>query len=98
MCITNRPKVFLGHGQAACEKNIKICHGMCANYWKMLDNLGAWNKNNPRYLQHKMQIGGGECVVDHQREIIPVCVLREVRHLYPNLPDKPYMGHKWAKK
>ena len=29
------------------------------------------------------------------REIMPDCVLKFVRNLYPNLPQYTYMGHKW---
>ena len=36
-----------------------------------------------------------ETVVYVLREIMPECVLKLVRGLYPNLPDTPYLGHKW---
>jgi len=29
------------------------------------------------------------------RELMPLCVLKKVRQLYPNLLGVPYLGHKW---
>ena len=37
-----------------------------------------------------------ETVVHMLREIMTECVLKLVRGLYPNLPDTPYLGHKWC--
>jgi hypothetical protein len=93
ICITARPKDWLGQGQAACDDNSALRRVIYNHYWKMIDNLGEWR--NPRYLEHKKQVGGGEWVVVHRREIMPLCVLTEVRHMYPNPPSVPYMGHMW---
>ena len=30
-----------------------------------------------------------------KRDVMPDCVLKIVRHWYPNPSGKPYMGHKW---
>ena len=65
-------------------------------YWKVLNNLGTWS--DPRYLEVKIQrANGGEWVVKHRREVMPVCVLKKVRtlSLYPNPEGKFFMDHKW---
>ena len=37
-----------------------------------------------------------ETVVHMLREIMTECVLKLMRGLYPNIPDIPYLGHKWC--
>ena len=37
-----------------------------------------------------------ETVVHVLRKIMPGCVLKLVRGLHANLPDIPYLGHKWC--
>ena len=93
VCVTALPNDFLGQGQAACDANHGLRRNIYNHYWKMIRNLGGWR--NPRYLDHKQHVGGGEWVVEHRREIMPLCVLKQVRNLYPNPPSIPYMGHKW---
>ena len=93
-CVTRHPHYFLGPGQQPCDNNSGIRHDKYSKYWKVIGNLGGWN--DPQYLVRKVQIGGGgQCVVVHRREIMPECVLKQVRGLYPNPAGRPYMGHKW---
>ena len=63
----------------------------------MMNMRGAW--------RHPLDVRKKETVMcrDHTdgtfvhvlREIMPECVLKLVRGLYPNPPDTPYLGHKW---
>ena len=76
-----------------CMENAGIRRSKYRSYWKCLANLGAWNL--PEYLQRKESLMQGERAVIHQREVMPVCVLKQVRGLYPNPSGIPYMGHKW---
>ena len=94
-CVTVHSHRFLGNGQAECEQNSSIRRARYYNYWKVLSNRSAWT--DPRYLLRKQQQAGadGEWVVITHREVMPVCVLKQVRGLYPNPAGQPYMGHKW---
>lgn len=93
-CVTDRPMYWLGDGQRACEENSSIRRTKYSSFWKVLNNLGAWS--DPRYFEVKIQrANGGEWAVNHRREVMPVCVLKKVRSLYPNPKGKPYMEHKW---
>jgi hypothetical protein len=38
---------------------------------------------------------GGAEPVRIEREIMPDCVLNQVRALYPNIPGIEYMNHQW---
>lgn len=50
--------------------------------------MGLWKQE--QYLSEKKQMG---CKND-VREIMPFCVICDVRTRWPNPPDIPYMGHK----
>lgn len=93
-CVTNMHFSWLGTGQEPCYENSCIRKTKYSNYWKVMTNLGAWK--DPRYLRVKLdRANGGEWAVQHRREVMPVCILRQLRTLYPNPKDKPYMDHKW---
>lgn len=93
-CVTSYPHDFLGQGQAACDANSGLRKEQYRRYWKVISNHHGWN--HPRYVAKKRQAGhGGGWTVIHMREIMPECVLKQVRGLYPNPPSRPYMGHKW---
>jgi hypothetical protein len=93
-CVVTRPCSWLGPGQAACDSNSPIRKDKYTSYWRMIDYLGGWNDS--RYLaRKKREAGGGEWALQHMRQVMPVCVLKHVRGLYPNLPDRQYLGHKW---
>ena len=32
---------------------------------------------------------------NHPRDILPECEIKKVRAWLPNMPDQPYLGHKW---
>ena len=38
---------------------------------------------------------GGEWAISHTREVMPICVLVQLRALNPNPKGKPYMDHMW---
>ncbi len=84
---------FLGPGQGPCELNSPLRKSIYRGYWKVLNNIGAWN--DPRYLRRKVNFAGGEWAVRHRRELMPKCVLLQARELYPNPAGMPYMDHKW---
>ncbi len=90
-CVTAHPHHFLGAGQAACAANSGNRRVRYGHYWKVISNMNGWR--HTRYLAKKRQVG--EFAVYHRREIMPECVLTQVRDLYPNPPGQAYMGHKW---
>lgn len=80
--------------------------GLYKRFWVMLLHRNAWK--DPRYMRIKSEalVGRREgdsrdsvCVWSgpgrHRRDIMPLCVLKTVRGWLPNLPSKPYMGHRW---
>ena len=93
-CVTTLPHVFLGPGQQPCDNNSGIHKDKYRKYWMVINNLGGWNI--PRYLAKKVQVAnGGQWAVIHKREVMPECVLKQVRGLYPNPHGRPYLGHMW---
>lgn len=93
-CVTARGLQFVGAGQNASDKNSGIRRTKYRQYWNVVNNLGGWN--DPRYITTKVErANGGEWAVKHKREVMPICVLKQLRTLYPNPKDKPYMDHKW---
>ena len=99
-CCTSRPQLWLGCGQPARAGNTGVRKTMCKKYWGVLNFLGTWS--DMRYLEQKAQaMGRGDNPEDvwiakgKIREIMPLCVLKQVRGLYPNPEGIPYMGHKW---
>lgn len=92
-CVTevNKEAVWLGDGREACLENAGTRRNIYFRYWNCLSNLDAWD--HPLYIAKKT--AGAEGSVYHKREIMPNCVLKKVRGLYPNPTDCPYMGHKW---
>lgn len=92
-CVTRRRHTFLGNGQRPCPANSGMRKQIYRNYWKVINNLKGWI--DPRYIAFKTNVGGGEWVVRHRREVMPKCVLIQARDLYPNELTQPYMDHKW---
>ena len=71
---------------------------MYKNFWTMLYNRDVWR--DERYRERKAQALGlrnnrQRFVWMHRRDLMPNCVLTQVRQWYPNLPNEPYMGHLW---
>ena len=67
-------------------------------FWSMLNMCGAWR--HPSYVRKKViaicRDHVDETVVHVLRKIMPECDIKLVKGLYPNLPDIPYLGHKWC--
>jgi hypothetical protein len=90
---SQRDARWLGNGLPPHAENAAIRRGLYKRFWNTMANLGGWH--TPQYVAKKMHIGGGQGIVYHKREIMPDCVLKLCRDLYPNPKDKEYMGHKW---
>ncbi|CAC5388302.1 unnamed protein product [Mytilus coruscus] len=91
--ISNSSAPWIGPGQLPSPENSGIRKEIYKRFWKIVDNLGVWYTEE--YLDRKKNIGGGEWVVYHRREIMPKCVLDLARSKYPNPKDIPYIGHQW---
>ena len=95
-CIVNqcRNAHWIGPGQAPSDHNPAIRKTIYYRFWSAVANLGGWNM--PQYLAKKVRIGGGvPGIVYHKREIMPDCILKFVRSMYPNPQSVPYLGHRW---
>ncbi len=90
-CATSFAHHWLGDGQAACAANLGLRYQRYKHYWKYIGNRGGWNMQ--RYLDKKRTALRGRQM--HVREIMPWCVLKQVRSLYPNLANVPYVDHMW---
>ncbi|CAC5375816.1 ERN1 [Mytilus coruscus] len=96
-CVTQNRESWLGVGQRAHVRNSGIRKLKYKLFWRMMQDRGAWSI--PQYLRKKCRLLNrdrvDETVVIVRREVIPDCVLKLVRELYPNPKSKPYMGHRW---
>jgi hypothetical protein len=90
-CVTASPQAWLGDGRLARPGNNLIRKKLYRKYWTMLDRRGLWS--NSVYLERKERLMLAAHVELTVREIMPDCVLHQVRQLYPNPKDVPYMGH-----
>ncbi len=92
-CVTSFPHHWLGPGQQACVENTAIRRARYKSYWRYIANKQGWN--TPDYVAKKSAelLAAGR--VYHERELMPRCVLEQVRRLYPNPTGQPYMNHKW---
>ena len=58
-------------------------------FCRTLKDCGLWE--NPTYLARKEELG---CMIDDVREVMPHCVVKDVRNRWPNPPYVPYQGHR----
>ena len=91
--VTTNPQSWLGDGKPPQPGNNHIRKTLYRKYWVMLDRRGLWRHDI--YLQRKERRMNDAHVELTVREIMPDCVLEQVRGLYPNPKDVPYMGHFW---
>ena len=91
-CVATTNSSIADPGQAPHDENNGIRKRIYQRYWKIIQNLEGWNI--PQYITKKIG-AAGRAAVNHQREIMPACVLKLVRSKYPNLPGVPYMDHLW---
>ncbi|XP_035668842.1 uncharacterized protein LOC118411091 [Branchiostoma floridae] len=108
-CVTSRPQKWLGSGNPPGAGNSSLRRVFYKKYWKMLSDRCAWydsryvDKKTRMWQAYKNGLDQNNCWVpgrhspDQQsvREIMPDCVLRQVRKLYPNPSHIPYMDHKF---
>ncbi|XP_078602126.1 uncharacterized protein LOC144876560 [Branchiostoma floridae x Branchiostoma japonicum] len=108
-CVTSRPQKWLGKGNPPGRGNSAVRKTLYKKFWKVLNDRLAWY--DPRYIDKKNRmwqvyldgLDENNCWVPGRhspgeqsvREIMPDCVLHQVRQLYPNLPKVPYMDHKF---
>lgn len=57
-------------------------------YHRILKKAGLWN--NPIYLLKKYELG---VHIEDVREVMPNCVVNDVRKRWPNPREVPYKGH-----
>lgn len=69
-------------------QNISKRYKSYREYYKMLHKAGLWN--NPVYVQRKYELG---LFVEDVREVMPSCVVNDVRKRWPNPAGVPYKGH-----
>ncbi len=96
-CVTVNRQSWLRGPVAPHVRNSGLRKAMYKKFWTMMDRRGAWN--NPRYLNKKRRIlditNQDLSTVWTVREIMPNCILNQVRGSYPNPPGQSYMGHQW---
>ena len=77
--------------QAPDVRNHSFRHKDYRKYWKLLMDIGFWETTV--YQNLKSTAGLSD---DDMRELMPECVIADVRKKFPNPPGIPYMGHKRA--
>lgn len=60
-------------------------------FYGRLNKKGLWKCLI--YLERKQELG---CHINDVRQVMPFCVVNDVRKRWPNPPHIPYMGHKRA--
>jgi hypothetical protein len=88
--VQNQNATFLGRGNVPSAQNPAIRRDIYKRFWRMIANSGGWHK--AEYIHRKITLGAP---VNHKREVMPECVLKKCRGMYPNLPSQPYMDHLW---
>lgn len=102
-CAITYRQSWLQKAQPPRLRNTGIRKKMYKKFWSVLDYRTAWRDARyqlKKYTELRSDFPNENLVwataaANHQREIMPECVLKFVRELYPNPPDKPYMGHRW---
>ena len=79
------------------ERNSQLRKEKYKRFWTNLFHRGVWK--DPRYLEQKREVLRRDFrrnkYIYHRKDLMPKCVIELVRHWYPNLQDKEYMGHMW---
>ncbi len=100
-CITNpsnTPAWWENNNLMPSRRNNGLRKVAYRKYWTMLYHRQVWI-NNEYIVRKAAALGLNPAQHDyvyHKRNLMPDCVIKHVRTLYPNLPRKPYMGHRWA--
>ena len=85
----------------ASSQNNKCRKVLYKKFWTMLSHRGVWQDG--RYVDRKSRAIRIDVrrrrflwqTVGMKREIMPNCVIRQVREWFPNPDNLPYMGHLW---
>jgi hypothetical protein len=93
-CVTTYRQRWLGQGQAAQPGNNAIRKKLYKNFWRMMSVLGGWNTEPYREKKERSMENVPYVIIE--REIMPHCILKLVRDMYPNPVGVPYMEHKWS--
>ena len=84
----NIPSKLKAHGQPRMTNHSKR-KGDYKAFYTILKRRGLWR--DPVYLQRKEALG---CYVEDVREVMPICVVGNVRKRWPNPDGVPYCGHR----
>ena len=89
-CITESEgkAAFLSAHGAPRPQNIVKRYKDYKEFYRMLKRAGLWD--NSLYLERKHELG---IFIEDVREVLPNCVVADVRKRWPNPPDMPYKGH-----
>ena len=87
-CITRSEFKPMGRGEARITNHTKRRKDY-KWFWRTLEDCGLWE--NPTYLARKQELG---CMIDDVREVMPLCVVKDIRERWPNPPNVPYQGHR----
>ena len=93
-CVTTVRQHWLGTGQRASDRNAVIRKTLYRKFWTLLCRRGTWL--DPRYIERKSLVMRVERAVVSKRELIPDCVLRLVRGMYPNPQHRKYLWQSLA--
>ena len=84
----NIPSKLKAHGQPRMTNHSKR-KGDYKAFYTILKRRGLWR--DPVYLQRKEALGR---YVEDVREVMPICVVENVRKRWPNPDGVPYCGHR----
>ena len=103
-CVTsdcNRQMWWPSTSSQPSVRNTKKRKHLYKKFWAMLSHRGAWidsryvTRNTRAVSIDKRQNRFIWQSHGYVREIMPNCVVRQVREWLPNLESQPYMGHLW---
>ena len=84
----NLPSRLRAYGQPKMTNHVKR-KGDYKAFCTILKRRGLWR--DLVYLQRKEALG---CFIEDVREVMPVCVVEDVRKRWPNPHGVPYCGHR----
>ena len=87
------PTIGIGPGHPPASENSTKRRVIYRKIWGGYCEL-RWMANTLVHPEEKKNVGGA-AYVHHKRDVMPGCVVKLARNLYPNLKNKEYMVHKW---
>ena len=82
------PSRLRAFGQPRMTNHVKR-KGYSKSFYTILNRRGLWR--DPIYIARKEALG---CYVEDVREVMPVCVVEDVRKRWPNPDGVPYCGQR----